>query len=117
LSSRLKPGRINTEHYGDIDIRFINNKDESSGTIIVESAATQALIEKLIPIVNENLVAKEIYFSSLNVEVGHSDQERSDLFQRRTGKNRPAFGINIKQENNQARIIHDFGYNSIEIVA
>ncbi len=109
--------KINTDSYGEIEIRFNRSEDENSGTIIVKTASAQALIQKLIPAVNGNLIAKDIFLSSLNVEVDQSGQDQARFQDRHGTKTKYMLRINNQNEIIQDQKIHDFGYNSIEIVA
>jgi hypothetical protein len=110
--------RIATDTLGEIELRFVNDPEENRGTIIVNSEKTQTLIQKCLPLIQENLSQKEIFFASLEVEINPSNQQHftSNHKNKSAGKhlNFPADAIVTQTEINK---IHDFGYNSIEIVA
>jgi len=110
--------RIATDTLGEIEFRFVNKIEENRGTIIVNSEKTQSLIQKCLPSVQENLYQKEIFFASLEVEINPSNQRKFNSdHQGKSAEENLNFQANPKITQTKTTKIHDFGYNSIEIVA
>jgi len=124
VSQSLKSGRntlnvrIATATLGEIEFRFVNNVEENRGTIIVNSEKAQTLIQKCLPTVQENLYQKAIFFASLEVEIDPSSQRKfSSNQQEKPAEDNLNFKANSQTTQIKTTKIHDFGYNSIEIVA
>jgi len=110
--------RIATDTLGEIEFRFVNNIEENRGTIIVNSEKAQTLIQKCLPSVQENLNQKAIFFASLEVEIDPSNQQQfSSDHQGKSTEENLNFQDNPQTTQIKTTKIHDFGYNSIEIVA
>ncbi len=111
--------RLDGGDLGDIEIRFVREQNENQGTIVVDSEQVRTVIQKYVPAVQESLVQKGLPDLALTVQVGNPDsREASAQHQRRKSENGSIPMENKQHEDRKQPItMHDYGYNSMEVVA
>ncbi|HCL00247.1 MAG TPA: hypothetical protein DHW42_09120 [Candidatus Marinimicrobia bacterium] len=111
---------LDGEQLGSLEIKYVHDSQGSQATIFVESETIRSLLDKVLPIINENLIQKGLMLASLDVQVGdfNKSKTQNENHQNDSGKS-PATNIsfNIDDKINQIIAIRDYGYNTIEVLA
>ena len=111
---------IDGKQLGSLEIKFTQDSIGNQATIIVESETIRNLIEKVLPIINENLSQKGMALNSLEVQVGDFGKSKmQDEKHKRYSEKYRASNIKdeIEDKINQIIAIRDYGYNTIEVLA
>ncbi|MDP8237826.1 MAG: hypothetical protein P9X24_01935 [Candidatus Hatepunaea meridiana] len=112
--------KIDGGRLGPLQIQFTREISDKQITVVVETEAAREAVQKLVPVISENLVQKGVNLSSLEVQVGNHkhNKTKKDEQEELMGKDTPTQpedeiintdGLNIA--------VKDYGYNTIEILA
>ena len=111
---------LDGEQLGSLEIKFVQDSQGSQTTIFVESETIRSSLEKVLPLINENLIQKGLMLASLDVQVGdfNKSKTQNEKHKNDSGKS-PATNIsfNVDDKINQIIAIRDYGYNTIEVLA
>lgn len=112
--------KIDGGDLGQLEIKFTKDKDNSDAKILVVSEVTRAVIQKMLPTIQTELVEKGINLSSLEVEVDHSAQNEKNGEARNQKENKQSVMPDIfdnEDNTDPEKKIKDYGYNTIELIA
>jgi hypothetical protein len=111
---------LDGEQLGSLEIKFVQDSQGSQTTIFVESETIRSSLEKVLPLINENLIQKGLMLASLDVQVGdfNKSKTQNEKHKNDSGKS-PTGNISFKVDDkiNQIIAIRDYGYNTIEVLA
>jgi len=109
---------VETDTLGDMEVRVRNGR-QATLVMIVENDAAKQEVARMLPQLSESLTGKGLTFSSIQVDVGQSqERDKNKANGRSTGKNRveqtEEEGHDVKQQQpGQKR----YGYNTMEVIA
>ncbi len=109
---------VETDTLGDMEVRVRNGR-QATLVMLVENDAAKQEVARMLPQLSESLAGKGLTFSSIQVDVGQSqERDKNKASGRSTGKNRveqtEEEGHDVKQQQpGQKR----YGYNTMEVIA
>jgi len=111
---------LDGERLGFLEVKFAQDSQGSQAAILVESDTARNLLEKVLPIINENLSQKGLVLSSLDVQVGDFSKPKTHnkKHNKNSGKSQVSdINVEVKDKIKQIIAIRDYGYNTIEVLA
>ena len=111
---------IDGGRFGSMEIQYTNDSSDKQITIVVETEAARDAIQKLVPVINENLDQKGVEPSSIDVQVNcgqHSQTQEKEQRGYFAEDAQNALGDELVIEDGLNIAIKDYGYNTIEVLA
>jgi len=105
---------------GPMEIQYTSESSAKQITIVVETEAVRDAMQKLIPVINENLFQKGVKPSSIDVQV--NSDKHNETFE----KDQDSLSEENKPDQNEGELVtvqdlnigvKDYGYNTMEVLA
>ena len=124
---KLKPGkytvnrmRISSSALGELEVQFKDKGAARHMTIVVESDAAKAEVQKLLPAIQHGLMDKGFAFQQINVDLGQAGPRQFKKENERQKSTKHNTTITREEnDDNSSTVIKQkkFGYNTVEYVA
>jgi len=112
--------KLSSSPVGELEIHLKNHKSGRQISLFVESDSMKAEVQKMLPQIQQNLLAKGLSFSAVSVDVGSfgqaAEQSAHSAGRRQTMKNSKGKETRYETDSSPVRV-RRYGYNTIEIVA